>query len=182
MNAPPSAFALQRCVSDAMRTLETLREDHGQVFDDSDSVLAALQDENIDVTRILRRLIGSALDDEASAAATKLRIADLKIRMERFERHEETKRGIAAMVMEALLPVDKKGNRTFSSPEFGLTLAPGKPKVIITSDKKVPEEFLLPPAERQPDKTKIKVALDAGTDLDFAELSNGTPVLTVRSR
>jgi hypothetical protein len=182
VNDAPSGYQLQRVISQAQQTLETLRSEHGQVFETEDDVLAALSEEGIGVDDILRRLIRSALDDKASAAAAKQRMADLKIRLERFERNEETKRDVAAMVMEALLPVDKKGNRSFKDPEFSLTLTPGKPKLNITDADHLPPKFIEVVTSLKPMNAEIKEALLRGEYVAGATLSNGGSVLTIRSK
>jgi hypothetical protein len=177
----PSGYQLQRVISQAQQTIEALRTEHGQVFDTEDDVLTALSEEGISVDDILRRLISSALNDKASAAVAKQRMADLKIRLERFERNEDTKRGVAAMVMEALLPANEKGTRSFRDVEFSLTLAPGKPKVFITDPNALPSYLINEVTTRVPDKRAIAAELETGP-VPGAILSNGGSVLTIRSK
>jgi Siphovirus Gp157 len=199
MNAPPSAFALQRCVSEAMRTIETLREDHGQIFDTPDDVLAVLAEDGIGVVKILRQLTWAALEAKAAGIAVSVLITDLKMRADRFERQEAAYRSTVAMVMEALIPADNDGNRRLKEPQFSLTLAPGKPKVIVTETdpRRLPDEWVTVVTTRTPDKARIKTALeerraainvalehgmDAPPELEGVMLSQAPPVLTVRTR
>jgi hypothetical protein len=186
----PSAWQVQRVVSLARETVETLRTEHGQVFDDADSLLAALVEEGVGVDDIIRRLIGSALNDKANAAGAKQRIADLQARKERFERHEEAKRGTVLAIMEAL------GLPKFVDPEFSLSVSTGKSKVIITSEAALSDDLVTVTTIRTPDKAKIKDAIEEWTaimaeledgdegpaEVAGAILSNAPPVLTVRVR
>jgi hypothetical protein len=188
---PPSAWTLQKVVSDAMRTLETLRTEHGVILDSGDDVLAALAEENVPVERLLRLLVARFLDDKSNGIAADLRIADLRQRRERFKRAEETMRAIAQQVMEAV------GLKSAPLVEATLSLSAGNPKVIITDADKLPDNLVKIETIRTPDKAAIKTALedrraliDAARaqgeepppELEGAELSNGGSVLTVRTR
>jgi hypothetical protein len=188
---PPSAWTLQKVVSDAMRTLETLRTEHGVILDSGDDVLAALAEENVPVERLLRLLVARFLDDKSNGIAADLRIADLRQRRERFKRAEETMRAIAQQVMEAV------GLKSAPLVEATLSLSAGNPKVIITDADKLPDNLVKIETIRTPDKAAIKTALDdrralidaaraqgeePPPELEGAELSNGGSVLTVRTR
>lgn len=189
----PSAYALSAIVSQAMRTLETLRTEHGQVIDTDDELLAALAEENVPVKHLLTLLVRSSLDDKAMGEALESRIADMRQRRERFQRGEEAKRAVIQQVMEAV------GLKSVKEPEFTLSLSVGRPKVIITE----PDPRLLPDAwvtiavTRTPDKAAIKTAiedrqalikvkLEQGEEpppqLDGAMLSNATTVLRILSK
>jgi Siphovirus Gp157 len=171
----PSAWQIQKVMRLSRETVENLRVEHGQVFDDGDDMLAALTEEGVGVDDIIRRLVRSALDDKASAAGAKLRMTDLKARFERFERHEDAKRATVLSIMEAL------GLSRFVDPEFSLSVSPGKPGVIITSESELPEWAVVETVVRTPDKAAIKAALELG-DVAGAVLSQASPVLTVRSK
>lgn len=169
----PSAWQVQRVMTLARETVETLSTEHGQVFEDSDDVLTALVEEGVGVDDIIRRLIRSALDDKASAAAAKQRIADLKARQERFERHEEAKRATVLAIMDTL------GLPKFSDPEFSLTVTAGRARVIVLDEWALPLALVEESIVRTPDKAAIKAALELG-DVAGAVLSQPMPTLTVR--
>jgi hypothetical protein len=59
-----------------------------------------------------------------------------------------------------------------------LSIAAGKPKVIITDDAALPD--VLCRFKREPDKTKIRDFLSTGQVVQGAVLSNAEPVLTLR--
>jgi hypothetical protein len=172
----PSAWQVQRVMSLARETLETLGTEHGQIFENDDDTLAALTEEGVGVDDIIRRLVRSSLDDKASAAAAKQRIADLKVRMERFERHEEAKRDTVLSIMEAL------GLAKFVDPEFSLSVSPGRSKVVITDEWALPLSLVEESIVRTPDKAAIKAALEEWGEVAGAVLSQAAPVLTVRTR
>jgi len=172
----PSAFALERIVSAAMQTLESLRTTDGQVIETPDEVLTALAEEGIPVERVLKLLIGAVLDSKALGVAADARIADLRQRRERFARHEQTYRTLIQNVMDAL------GLKKFASEEATLSLGVGQPKVQIVDETALPDHLVTVVTTRVPNKTAIGVLLKEGHDVDGAWLSNGGSVLTIRSR
>lgn len=172
----PTAYALERVVGDAMRTLETLRTEHGLVLDSEEDVLTALAEEGVDVGTIIKALTRAALDSKAMGAAADLRIADLKQRRERFARHEQTYRATVQQVLEAL------ALKKFAAEDFSLSLSAGQSKVVIVDEAALPEMMMKVTITRAPDKAMIKGALDAGIEVAGASMSNGAAVLTVRSR
>lgn len=171
----PTAYALQRVVGDAMRTLETLRSEHGQILDTDDELLAALAEESVPVAHILTLLVRSSLDDKAMGAALDQRVADMRQRRERFARAEQTKRAVIQAVLEAV------GLKSVKEPEFTLSLSAGQAKVIITDEAAIPMDLWKVVTTSTPDKALIKAALAVG-EVPGASMSNGGSVLTVRSK
>jgi hypothetical protein len=171
-----SAFQLERVVSLAMQTLEMLRTTEGQIIETSDELLTALAEEGIPVERVLRLLIGATLDAKSLGIAADQRIADIRQRRERFQRHETTYRTLIQSVMDAL------GLKKFAAEEATLTLGVGQPKVMVTDPDALPDDVVTVVTTRTPDKAKIRAALLLGEEVAGAMLSNATTVLTVRSR
>lgn len=172
----PTSYALQRVVGDAMRTLETLRTEHGQVIENDDELLAALAEENVDIPRVLTLLFRGAAEAASLADAAKSRIADQKQRMERFGRDEQSKRDLAQQVMEAV------GLKSFKCAEATSGLSVGPAKVIITNEDALPDHLVTVTVTRAPNKAAIGFLLKQGREVDGAMLSNATTVLTVRFR
>jgi hypothetical protein len=192
MNAP-SAYQLEKIVSLAQQTVESLRTEHGLVLDDDESLLAALADENVPVERIITLLVRAALDSKAMGVAADARLFDLRQRRERFQRAEAAYRKTVQDVLESL------GLKKFVDPEFTLSLGAGQSKVIVTETdpRRLPDEWVTIVTTRTPDKARIKTALEerraeinaalehgeeAPPELEGAILSNGSAVLTVRTK
>jgi Siphovirus Gp157 len=174
MNAPPNAWQLERVIGLAMATIEALRTEHGQVFDDDETLLASLSEEGVDVDKILRRLASAAIQAKADAAAADAIMDDLKIRRDRFRRAEEIYRATILNAMEAL------GITKFPSPQFSLTVSAGKPKVLITDETILPDDLMT--WTKTPNKASIKAALETYGDVPGAVLGQAPPVLTIRVR
>lgn len=175
MNAP-SAFTLQRVISEAMSALDALRSEQGQVIETEDEILTSLQEEGIDLNTVLDRLIRAALDAKAAAAAATLRMDDLQVRKTRFQRREETCRQTLLAVMQAV------ELRKFATPEASLTITDGRPKVIITDEAQLPPSVIKTVVTRTPDKGAILSALRIGDIIPGAVLGNAPPVLRVLTK
>lgn len=63
-------------------------------------------------------------------------------------------------------------------PEATLSIRNGTQQVLITDATKLPDDLCK--IERSPKKTEIKEALKSGKEVPGAELSNGTPNLSIR--
>lgn len=177
----PSSWQLQKVVSLAQSTLESLRTEHGQVFDTDADLLTALADEHVDVESILRRLISAALDARADLAAAKERIADLQVRAARFARREKAYRATAADVMTALELT------RFPTAEATLTLTPAKPRMLLpdldAQPDALPDDLVTITITRMPNRAAIEAALDAGREIPSVGWSNGgPPVISFRSK
>jgi Siphovirus Gp157 len=186
MSTPPSAFTLERVISEAQQAIARMLHEDGQIFEnDETGLIEALNAENINVEGVLRKLVRGALDAKANAAAAKSRMDDLKARQARFEHQEEKYREAVLNVMQAL------GLKSFRDPEFSLSISPGKPKVIITDESKLSDDLVTVTVTRTPNKAAILKALLGGGDyaecefsevVNGAELANASSVLTVRTK
>lgn len=99
---------------------------------------------------------------------------ELDERKKRFERREQAMRQFMFKVMEA---ADLK---KVELPEATLSIRPGVTKVIITTEELLPIEMWR--FRKEPDKTKIKEAIQDGNPVPGAELSNAEPTLSIRTK
>ena len=76
--------------------------------------------------------------------------------------------------------MDAAGQRAWTSPEFTVSLSPGRPGVVITDPEAIPGAFMR--VRREPDKTAIGAAIASGADIPGAEMRNGLPTLTIRTK
>ena len=81
---------------------------------------------------------------------------------------------------EALAAMDAAGQRAWKSPEFTVSLSPGRPGVVITDPEAIPGAFMR--VRREPDKIAIGAAIASGADIPGAEMRNGLPALTIRTK
>ncbi len=97
---------------------------------------------------------------------------DLGSRKGRFERREESIRELIFNLLQwGML-------RKVELPEATLSIRAGVPKVIVTDESKIPKAFQR--VKTEPDKIKIKAALEEGKDIPGVELSNAQETLTIR--
>jgi len=99
---------------------------------------------------------------------------DLGLRIDRLSRREDALRALAFKIMQtADLPKAEL-------PEATLSIRRGNPKVIITDETVVPDEYCR--FKREPNKSVIKAALETGEHIPGATLSNAEPSLTIRTK
>jgi hypothetical protein len=110
----------------------------------------------------LRKILRAARWVEGQAKALKDMEAEMKERRQRFDAKAETLRSI---VKTALVSLDMK---RLDSPDFTITISPGKPRVVITDEAEIPSQLCK--VVRTPDKESIRKALEAGEVIPGAEL------------
>lgn len=151
--------------------IENLRVNWPDVFGDDDTWAISVESQT-DLHEFLRELERKREDAEALEAALKLTMDSLKQRRERFERREQ---GIRALMFSAMQWADL---RRVELPEATLSVRDGTPKVIVIDESQIPDEFMR--IKKEPDKIKIKEALNGFAEVPGATMSNVEPVLAVR--
>lgn len=121
---------------------------------------------------LLDVLVKRAGECEAQRAGLKSYMQELTARDDRLERKWHGIRSLMRRIMEhAALSKAQLASATVS-------LSAGRPKVIISDDAVLPDEYVR--IKREPNKAAIKSALEAGEHVPGAVLSNAEPVLSVR--
>lgn len=138
-----------------------------------DQALYDTLDGAADLTEAITAVVRSAEDDRCLATALNARIHEMVERCGRLEDRMERKRAAAAKVMEEC------GLKKVTAPDFTVSLAAGRPHVVITDETKLPATALLQPPPK-PDKTYIAALLKDGEAVPGAELSNPQLHLVVR--
>lgn len=139
---------------------------------DDDVLRADTFEGETDLHEYLERLEDKRQDAVAFADAIDARIELLKERRDRFKRRDQGLRGAMfaalqwANVPKAELPIAT------------IAIRQGTAKVVISDESIIPLPFCR--IKREPDKIKIKAALEAFESVPGASLSNAEPVLTVR--
>lgn len=132
-------------------------------------------DGEVDLDRAIERVLRSRAEDLGFVAVLKGRIADMKARLDRFERRAEAKKDLVRMAMELT-----GRTRTLRLAEFTVTPGVSPQAVVVTDEALLPAEYVR--TTTAPDKVAIRTALMAKTEVPGATLSNGGPTLTVRSK
>ena len=124
-----------------------------------------------DLIALLRFMETRRQEVAAHVKALDATIEEIKTRRGRFERIDEAnRRFMFNMLQWANL-------RKLELPEATLSIRAGMPKVLILDEAIIPDEFCR--IRREPDKIKIKAALETG-NVPGTALSNAEQVLAVR--
>lgn len=115
------------------------------------------------------RLIG---ENGALFEGTSLYIQELLARKGRLVRREEALR---SFIFKIMLSADLS---KVQLPEATLSIRDGQPKVIITDEHLILDQYCR--IRREPDKIAIKEVLASGGIISGAELSNSPPSLSIR--
>jgi hypothetical protein len=162
MRHDPQVIRLQ--IEQLLRQFPELQED---------DIPLALESET-DAVEYLRSIERVRQDAVALAKATDLVIDDLTQRKRRFERRDEAIRQLMLQMLQSA------NLRKIELPEATLSVRNGSAKVIVTDETALPETFIR--IKREPDKARIKVALQDGTQIPGATLSNAEEYITVRTK
>ena len=96
-------------------------------------------------------------------------------RLERLEDRSSRRRQIARDVMTE---IDLK---KLVAPDFTVSVRPGSPALVVVDEKVIPASFF-EPREPRLNRQALLTELKGGAAIAGAELSNPTPVLSVRTR
>jgi len=151
--------------------IASLRALHPELVEDEESWLLALESET-DLTETLRAIERKRQETAGLAGGIVYAVAQLHARQERFERRETVLRAILFKLLQAA------DLRKVELPEATLSVRNGTPKVVITDETALPDDFFR--VVREPDKSFIKDCLKEGDIVPGAMLSNAEPCLSVR--
>lgn len=165
---------ITEAIEQARAAAQSLRAEYPDIEDDADLWDTSIESMT-DALDVADWLINRALDRESMASAAKERADALKARAERFARSGKTAKAAALAIYESA------GIKKRETVEWTASLRAGQPAVVITDAALIPAAYLrqLPP---EPNKTALKEVLQAGARVPGAELSNGAPSITVRTR
>jgi len=152
-----SPYRLTAAMS-AVSRLKAELADHSE-----DDILASIESET-NALELMDRIIENVVADEALVERGKERIRRIEARADRY-------RTILKAMMEEIA---EKVERPLAT----LSIGTGPRAVIITDQAALPEFYF----RRAPDKIALGKDLKAGKQIEGAELANGMPVLTMRSK
>lgn len=114
----------------------------------------------------------AGIELEALASALGDMIADMASRKARMLDRAERLRALA------LWAANEGGIKTLREPDFTATVQVGQPKLIVTDEDSVPEDYAI--HKRTIDKRAIARALKDGAEVPGVTLGNATPHWTIR--
>lgn len=141
---------------------------------DADALAALVEQEAPEFGAVMTALCRASNEAAHTCAMLDARIGELKARERRAITQHEAYR---ALIFAAL---DAAGQRAWKSPEFTVSITPGRPGVVITDPAAIPDDFVR--VRREPDKTAIGAAIASGATVPGAEQRNGLPTLTIRTK
>ncbi len=128
-----------------------------------------------DIHEILAAVVRAALADEALAQGLKVRVGEMKGRLERLQERAAKRR---QMVKDTMVELDLK---KLTAPDFTVSVRPGLPALVVLDEAAVPSIYW-EPREPRLKRQELGADLKAGAEVDGATLSNPEPVLSVRTR
>lgn len=126
-----------------------------------------------DAYRVLGKIVAIERDANSMIAAINERAKELSARKERYNRRKDAMR---ALLLRLLKAADLS---KVSLPEATISIGKGRAGVEIINESLLPDNVVK--LKREPDKTAIKAALDAGQEVPGAALKVGNETITVRA-
>jgi hypothetical protein len=159
-----------------MRVLTAIRASltvHHEVLDDSDLMIVLAEGET-SLFEALDHMLEADLLDEALVQGLKLQKDTLAVRLHRLNERRESRR---AILEQALMLLERK---SLERPIATLSLSNRAPALVVDEEAAIPAEYfdLKPVLNRR----RAKEALDRGSQVPGARLSNGMVTLTLRRR
>ena len=151
--------------------IDALYAAHPEVLEDELFQMDVLEGET-DLLELLREIERKRRTADTLAEAVALEIKALRERRDRFVRRDEALRAFMFKLMEhAQL-------QKAELPEATLSIRRGQQRVIIEDENRIPDDYCR--IIREPDKIKIKAALQEFKPVAGCTLSNAEPTLAVR--
>lgn len=156
------------------RTIDNLLVQHPELWDNDEARALAIESET-DAQEYLSLLEQQRQENAAMAGAIAARIAQLELRLQRYESREKGCRKIALEIMRAA------GLPKVTLPEATISIVKGREKVVINDETSVPERLCHPPVYRA-DLKRIAEEIKAGANFNWAAIVMGEPSLLVRTK
>ena len=158
-------------MSALMSARQRLIDADPELAQDEAALADMLQGDGLDM---LDAVLRGAVHARDMAEAADTRAKAISARRDRYKARSEALRQAAFAAMDAL------GMRKRELPDMTVSIAAGKPALLITDQAQIPADFMRVTTE--PDRSAITKALQEGQDVPGAVLTNSLPTLTVRTR
>lgn len=156
---------LEREFADLVAAYPELAED--------DELRADTIEGETDAYRVLGKIVAIERDANSMVLAIGERARELSARKDRYTRRKDAMRALLLRLLKA------SDLNKVSLPEATVSIGKGRAGVEIVDESLLPDNVVK--LKREPDKTAIKAALDAGEDVPGAVLREGQPSVTVRA-
>jgi Siphovirus Gp157 len=162
-------------INDAIikQQLERLKLEFPDLIEDLDAWELSVESET-DMVTFMRSLERQRQDTAGRVVGLEQTIDNLMARKERFQRND------AAMRSMMLGLLQNAQLRKMELPEATISVRHGVPRVVITDEADLPGEYWR--IKKEPDKIKIKQALESAAAVPGASLSNSPDTITIRIR
>ena len=152
--------------------ISLLVEMYPELQDDED-LRSDMLEGNTSLHDVLSRIVAIERDANSMVLAIGERAKELAVRKDRYARRKDAMRALLLRLLKAA-DLNK-----VSLPEATVSIGKGRAGVEIVDESLLPDNVVK--LKREPDKTAIKAALDAGEDVPGAVLREGQPSVTVRA-
>lgn len=153
------------------QSINHLLEQYPELKEDQD-LLADMLEGQTDFNEVIAALAKDIKLSKANVAGIKEVAKGLKERQARFEAKEEFARSLILKLMEAA------GVKKLTLPVATINLTNVSPSVMIVDEDAIPDAFMR--IKKEPNKTAIKAALEAGQQVSGAVMSNGSTTVSIR--
>jgi Siphovirus Gp157 len=152
---------------------ERLRLEFPDLVEDLEAWQLSIESET-DMVTLMRSLERQRQDTTGRIVGIESTIDALTARKERFQRGDAAMRSVMlGLLQDAQL-------RKMELPEATISVRHGVPRVVITDEADLPGEYWR--IKKEPDKIKIKQALESAAVVPGASLSNSPDTITIRIR
>lgn len=151
--------------------IQSLKAQFPELQHDEELLIDVLEGET-NFNEVMSTLAKEIKVAKANVSGIKEVTKELKERQARFEAREEFARNLAQKLMEVA------GVKKLTLPVATINITNVSPSVIITDESALPDEFMR--IKKEPNKTAIKAALEAGQSVSGAVMSNGSTTVSIR--
>lgn len=154
-------ITLYKAADELRQTLDQVDPDTGELPEGYENIFGLVKNKS-------QAVVGYYLDTEAQADMVELHAKELLGRVKRQrERNKRLKGYLLDCMKMAGISEIKALDGTFTAKLY----LNRDDVVVIDPHQSVPDEYLAEPEEREASKTKIKIALKSGEELEFAYLA-----------
>jgi hypothetical protein len=174
MSDAPSAYKIEQALSVWQGARARLLMEDESLEHDQQALEEILGQETEEVEEALARTVRAAVFAKSQAEAASKMIDDLQARRQRYLNRDQSLRGTALAIMSAMEWKKRE------APDFTVSIRAPHQSVKITDEAAVPDEYVK--VTRTPDKTALMADLKVGVVIPGAELAEGLPSISVRTR
>jgi hypothetical protein len=167
LNKIPNAYQVERVMS----ALNEARQKLIANDSDAEEFMSGIHG---DIEQILVGALRGSVDMRDLAKSAHERMVIIREREARFSARADALRRMAFDIMDII------GERKVTLPDITAYVTNGRATVVITDSNVIPDEYVR--IIREPNKTSLAEAMAVGEVIAGAEMQNGNPYLTIRTK